>query len=130
MITVNAAYAGLEDEGRKAVAFLQEIGPIIKQNLTMVPWNRYNENAAFLNDTDATASCSLSYGKRAVFGAAFNEIDVKAHVQMTSQFNEMVTKYPQTRGSDNAMYFCATQAVTAVPDNATAYPWRSALGHQ
>ena len=94
----------------------------------MVPWNRYDENAYFLNDTDA--SCNLSFGRRATFGAAFNEIDVKAHVKMTSQFNEMVTKYPQTRGSDNSMYFCGTQAVTAVPDNATAYAWRSALGHQ
>lgn len=127
---VNAAYAGLEDEGRQAVAFLQKIGPILKQNLTMVPWNRYNENAFFGNNTGALTSCDLSFGRRMVLGAAFNEIDVEAHVNMTSQFNEMVTKYPQTRGSDNSMYFCGTQAVTAVPDNATAYGWRSALGHQ
>ena len=49
---------------------------------------------------------------------------------MTEQFNYMVTKYPQMRASDNSMYFCATQAVKAVPDHATAYAWRGALGHQ
>ena len=127
---VNAVYAGPESEGRKAVQFLQDIGPALRQNYTMVPWNELTQNAFFVLGNEAILSCDQSYGKRSVFGAAFNEIDVEAQVKMTDQFNYMVTKYPQMRASDNSMYFCATQAVKAVPDDATAYGWRKALGHQ
>ena len=126
----NAVYAGPESEGRKAVQFLQGVGPVLRQNFSEVPWNELTQNAFFELGNEEILSCDQNYGRRAVFGAAFNEVDVEAQVKMTEQFNYMVTKYPQTRASDNSMYFCATNAVTAVPDNATAYPWRQALGHQ
>ena len=126
----NAVYAGPESEGRKAVQFLQEVGPVLRQNFSVVPWDELTQNSFFLLGNEDILSCDQTYGRRSVFGAAFNEVDVEAQVKMTEQFNYMVTKYPQMRESDNSMYFCATQAVTAVPENTTAYPWRRALGHQ
>ena len=123
-------YAGPESEGRTAVQFLEEVGPVLRKNFSVVPWNELTQNAFFELGNEEVLTCDQSLGRRSVFGAAFNEVDVEAHVKMTDLFNYMVTKYPQTTASDNSMYFCATQAVRAVPDNATAYPWRQALGHQ
>ena len=123
-------YAGPESEGRKAIQFLQELGPVLRQNFSVVPWNELTQTGFFLLGNEAILNCEQTFGKRSVTTAAFNKVDVKAQVKMTEQFNYLVTKYPQMRRSDNSMYFCATQAVRAVPENATAYPWRQALGHQ
>ncbi|KAI1502202.1 hypothetical protein F5X99DRAFT_427578 [Biscogniauxia marginata] len=128
-LAVNAVYAGPESDGREAVQFLQKLGPVLRQNSTEVPWNELTQNTFFLDGNEAIETCGLSYGRRSTMGALFNKIEVEAHVSMTEQFNYMVTKYPQMRSSDNGMYFCGTQAVRAVPRNATAYPWRQALGH-
>lgn len=110
--------------------FLQRLGPTLRQNFTSVPWNELAQTAFFANGSQGILNCKASAGPRSTMGAAFNVLDVNAHVQMTELFNEMVTRYPQTRLSDNSMYFCANQGVQAVPDNTTAYRWRHALGHQ
>lgn len=127
---VNAVYAGPESEGREAVKFLEGISPVLRKNYTEVPWNQLTQNAFFLKGDEAILNCAATYGERSVFGAVINQVDVDASVQMTEQFNYLVTKYPQMRGSDNSMYFCAKQAVEAVPEDSAAYAWRGALGHQ
>jgi hypothetical protein len=123
-------YAGPESEGRKAVQFLQELGPVLSQNSSVVPWNELYQTAFFQNGSDAILSCELPPAYRYPMAVAFNEVDVESQVKMTNLFNHMLIKYPFMRGSDNTMAFCATQAVRAVPDFTTAYPWRQALGHQ
>ena len=127
---VNAVYAGPESEGREAVKFLEGIDPVLRKNYTEVPWNQLTQNAFFLDGDESILNCAATYGERSVFGAVINQVDVDASVQMTEQFNYLVTKYPQMRGSDNSMYFCARQAVEAVPEDSDAYAWRGALGHQ
>ncbi|KAF3055926.1 6-hydroxy-D-nicotine oxidase [Daldinia childiae] len=126
---VNAAYAGPQSDGRKAIRFFSDI-PALRQNFTDVPWNQLLDSAFFVNGDQSAETCGVDYGSRSSSGAAFNELTVEAHVRMTELFNYMVTKYPQMRGSDNSMYLCATQAVRALSNDATAYPWRQALGHQ
>ena len=130
VLRVNAVYAGPENEGREAVQFLDKVGPTLRKNFTEVPWNQLTTNAFFVNGSTAILDCDQSYGKRAVFGAAINQVDVESSVKMTEMFNYMNIRYPQMRGSDNGMYFCATQAAAAVPEDSTAYAWRKAIGHQ
>ncbi|KAK4214353.1 hypothetical protein QBC37DRAFT_421456 [Rhypophila decipiens] len=127
-LRINAVYAGPEAEGRKAVAFLQRI-PLIRQNLTQIPWNTIPENSFFSLGNQRINTCGINAGKRVVRGVAFNKIDVNTHVKMTHQLDYMVNTYPQMRASSNAMYFCATQAVANKSKDETAYPWRQAIGH-
>jgi hypothetical protein len=127
---VNAVYAGPESEGREAVRFLQGLGPVLRQNFSAVPWNELYQTSFFLDGDDSILSCAKPFGYRSTMGAAFNEVNVESQVKMTELFNYMVAKYPFMRESDNSMYFCASQAVRAVPDYTTAYPWRQAVGHQ
>lgn len=127
---MNAVYAGPEDEGREAVQFIEALGTQIRQNYTQIPWNTVTENGFFLNGSLAVDTCHSSQGRRDPLGIAVNQIDVDASVEMTEQFNYLVTTYPQMSASDNSAYFCAKQGVVARPDNATAYPWRHAVGHQ
>lgn len=126
VLAINAVYAGPEDEGRKAIAFLQNLSPIIQQNISYVPWNILINTTAFGTGAGNTAKGTV---RRSILGIAFNQIDPEAQVKMTAQFDEMITKFPQTSTSAVALYYPATQAVYAVPDNATSYAWRSALGH-
>ena len=63
-------------------------------------------------------------------GAAFKQIDPAAHVKASYLFNDMVSRYPQTRQSDNSMYLCSQRGVLAFGENSTAFPWRQAVGHQ
>jgi hypothetical protein len=123
-------YAGPYGEGVQAIEFLNSVSPLLQKNFTEIPWNQIYQNAFFLDNNPLILECGGSFGQRKPLAAAFNVVNVDAHVKMTEQFDDMVTTYPQMRDSDNSMYFCATQAVRARPDNATAYPWRQAVGHQ
>lgn len=129
-LKANAVYAGPERDGRRATRFLRRVGPVLRKNITDVPWNELSLTAFFDNGDETSETCGVNAGARASMGAAFNELTVDAHVSMTEQFNYLLTRYPQMRDSDNSMYFCATQAVRALPNDATSYPWRQAIGHQ
>ncbi|KAB2572594.1 FAD-linked oxidoreductase azaL [Lasiodiplodia theobromae] len=39
-MTVKAVCAGPESEGREAIEFLLQLGPILQQNITEVPWHQ------------------------------------------------------------------------------------------
>ncbi|KAI0134358.1 hypothetical protein BJ170DRAFT_591337 [Xylariales sp. AK1849] len=129
-LKVNAVYAGPENEGRRAVEFLADIGTDLRHNFTQVPWNRLNRNVNFLDNNPAVDVCNPSGVRGDTYGVAVNKIDVDAHVNITDQFDYMFTKYPEMKNSGNGGYFCANQAVVAREQNYTAYPWRLAVGHQ
>ncbi|RAL09584.1 FAD-binding oxidoreductase [Aspergillus homomorphus CBS 101889] len=126
-LTINAVYAGPEREGRAAIQFLLDQGPILRQNITMVPWNQLIPATFFGAGADPT--CSLGGVRKSVLSSAFNVIDPKAQVAITEMFKEMVIRYPQTGDSGLALYFPATQAARAISSNETAYAWRDVLGH-
>lgn len=93
----------------------------------MVPWNELIPATFFGGGADP--NCTLGTTRKSVLSAAFNVIDPKAQVRMTEMFKKMITRYPQTIGSGIALYFPATQAARAIPNNQTAYAWRDVLGH-
>lgn len=128
---MNAVYAGPEDEGRQAVEFLASIGTDLRHNFTQVPWNELNRNVNFLNNNPAVDICQPGGVRGDTYGVTFNTLDVDAHVNISQQFDYMYATYPEMQSSGNGGYFCANQAVVANGlDAPTAYPWRSAVGHQ
>ncbi|KAF9641750.1 FAD-binding domain-containing protein [Lasiodiplodia theobromae] len=110
---VKAVYAGPESEGREAIEFLLQLGPILQQNITEVPWHQVIQSSFF-----GAALCQRYYQEVYLISC------IQHHAKLVEQFEEMITKYPQTIGSGLALYFPTTQAARAVPSNATAYAWR------
>ncbi|KAJ5427185.1 FAD-binding domain-containing protein [Penicillium sp. CMV-2018d] len=102
-LSVNAVYAGPESEGRKAIQFLLDQNPILRENITMVPWNELIPATFFGGGADP--NCTLGTTRKSVLSAAFNVIDPKAQVRMTEMFKKMITRYPQTIGSGIALAF-------------------------
>ncbi|KAL9112786.1 MAG: hypothetical protein Q9227_003089 [Pyrenula ochraceoflavens] len=129
---VNAVYAGPENEGRKAIDFLSEIGSPIRQSQSVVPWRELTQTAFFqeFGLGEASLTCGITEGIRKAFGAAYNTVNVDSQVQAHELFNEMVTRFPGTRASDMSLQFCAQQGTNAFSDDSTAYSWRKALGQQ
>ena len=123
-------YAGTEDDGRRAVQFLTDIGTDLRHNFTQVPWNRLNRNVNFLNNNPLVDVCSPGGVRGDTYGVALNTIDVDAFVSVAEQFDHMFTTYPEMKSSGLGGYFCANQAVVARDQDHTAYPWRHAVGHQ
>ncbi|MCJ1251587.1 hypothetical protein MMC30_008822 [Trapelia coarctata] len=124
-ITTNAVYAGPEAEGRKAVQFLIDQKPLL-QNLTMVPWNRLIQSAAF----GATGPPLCVKGRRrGQWGVGVNQIDPETYSKVAVLYQEMITKYPASINSVLDMQLLPTQGVLAVPQSSTSYPWRSLIAH-
>ena len=125
VIASNAVYAGPEAPGRAAVQFLVDQNPI-KQNISVVPWNNLIQTALF-----GLAGAPLcNYGpRRSIYGIGLNTITPSSHVHVASLYQEMIATYPASVNSAYQVQVLPRQAVSAVPDNATAYPWRGFVAH-
>lgn len=92
-----------------------------QQNISMVPWNQLDQASAF----GATGAAICERGKRRTeWGVGVKQINPDTYATLASLFQQMQTQYPQTMRSAVDMSLLPTQGVLAVPDNATAYPWR------
>lgn len=112
-------------EGRKTVQFLIDQKPL-QQNITMVPWNKLIQSAVF----GATGAALCEKGKRlSQWGVGVNQLDARTYLKVASMFQEMIKNYPASIGSAVTVQLLSTQAVLAVPNNATAYPWRKHIAH-
>lgn len=127
---MNAVYAGSEDEGRRNVGFIADIGTDIRRNFTQIPWNRLNRNVYFSGNNPAADLCGPGGVRGDTYGVALNTIDVDTHVSVAEQFDYMLTKYPEMSFSGGGGYFCANQGVVARAQDYTAYPWRQSVGYQ
>ncbi|KAI9780497.1 MAG: hypothetical protein M1816_002836 [Peltula sp. TS41687] len=125
VITSNAVYAGSEREGRRAVQFLVDQAPI-QQNISMIPWNKLLQSSAF----GATGPRICERGRRRTQrGVGVKQIDPDTYATLARMFREMQRQYPATIRSIVQVQLLPTQAVRAVPDDATAFPWRSHIAH-
>ena len=91
-----------------------------------MPWNNLIQTALF-----GLAGAPLcTYGpRRSIYGVGLNTIEPSSHLKVASLYQQMIAEYPTTTNSAYQVQVLARQAVTAVPDNATAYPWRQFVAH-
>lgn len=115
------AYMGPEDQARRVIAPLLELEPpvIAVQN---VPTNRLLHTASFsfvpLIRRDSAIRSAYSANMKAISGSA-----------LLNAFEKMCFLYdthPNARGSAIEMEHFPNQAMAAIPDENTAYPWRDA----
>ena len=92
----------------------------------MVPWNMLIQSAAFGN----TGAALCEKGKRlSQWGIGVNQLDARTYRKVADMFQEMIKAYPASIGSVVDVQLLPTQGVLAVPNDATAYPWRTFIAH-
>ncbi|KAL8988161.1 MAG: hypothetical protein Q9177_002723 [Variospora cf. flavescens] len=123
-IVANWVYIGPREEGLRVMAPVLALNPPIT-NIQVVPWNKLVSTAAGgadalicpKNVSHNTWWANLRSLPSSTFQASFDEL------------NNFYKQYPEARGTTiNAETF-PNQAMAAVPDDDSAYPWRDALGH-
>ena len=112
-------YAGPEEDGKALIQPFLDLNPLV-QKITMVPWNRLIPTSGFSLDD----GFSIKGNIHSSYVVSARNISAPT---LTDTFGKMVDfyqMYPNANGSSVEIQFYPNDAVVAVPENATAYPWR------
>ncbi|KAG7001440.1 FAD-linked oxidoreductase OXR1 [Physcia stellaris] len=123
-IIANWVYIGTKDEGMKLMAPLLALESTVS-NISVVPWNKLVGTAAFgadalicpKNQSHNTHWATLRKLSGPTFQTSFEKLDA------------YFRKYPSAHGTTINLETFPNQAMMAVADDDSAYPWRDALGH-
>ena len=124
LILANWVYIGPKEEG------LQVIAPVIalkppSANIQEVPWS----------DLIATAGGGFDTGlcqknlSRNFYSTNLRNLSASTFQATFDKMNTFFETYPDARATSIDLETFPNQAMAAVPDDATAYPWRDALGY-
>ncbi|KAK8130695.1 hypothetical protein PG999_003075 [Apiospora kogelbergensis] len=115
-------YAGPKEAGLKAMAPILNLGPFPFQNVSTLALDKLNENAMF----QANAAICVKQQIFDVYGFNLKTFDVPTMVSVVRKMSDFFDTQPAARKSALLLETWPNQAVMAVPDDATAYPWRDA----
>ncbi|KAL8736131.1 MAG: hypothetical protein Q9181_002521 [Wetmoreana brouardii] len=123
-IVVNAIYAGPSEKATPLLKGLFDAHPI-RQNVTTVLWKDITSKAFF-----GTAAADCTKGtNRNVYGAAIKSYNIPTFQRFFSDLQQLWADEPGTRQSVFFIEAFPNQAAKAVPDHATAYPYRDTNVH-
>ncbi|PSS06796.1 hypothetical protein M430DRAFT_111301 [Amorphotheca resinae ATCC 22711] len=123
-LMLSLVYAGPKDEAVKAMAPILELGPsysLIKE----IPWSEISTQTTFLLDGPVCENNQI-YDIYPVNLRTFDAPTLTATFGKMAQFWE---ENPSAQISDITIETWPIQATVAVPDNATAYPWRDTTSY-
>lgn len=95
------------------------------QVINTLPWNELVTKAGFGID----ALLAVKGQPHSIFGANLKNIDSSKWVEIFNRMNNFYASTPAARTSTIALEVFSNEAVAAVPDDATAYPWRDAQAY-
>ncbi|KAL3461916.1 hypothetical protein BJX64DRAFT_150703 [Aspergillus heterothallicus] len=121
--TINFIYFGPEEDAQQYLQPFYDLQPV-RSNFTVIPWNILYTTLYFGADSAACKENNHLFNG----GAGVNHIDVDAFTAYTNRFTEYWHDHP---GVSPAVVFSRfpNQAVRAVPDDETAYPYRDISTH-
>ena len=122
-IILNFVYYGPQDEAMPYIQPFLELEPTTI-NMTMVPWNELY--AALFFGADASACEDRQYLNSA--GQGLRQTDVATWEVFFGAMTDFLRQYKEITGAFVASRF-PNQAVLAVPDEETAYPYRDIKTH-
>ena len=94
----------------------------------MIPWSSINAVSLFGNEP-ANFSCPTN-SPHNVYGGAVSHFDIPTFQSFYENYANISSSLPVAlNGTVYFIEFFAKQAVSAVPVNATAYPWRNITAH-
>ncbi|KAJ0418289.1 hypothetical protein BJY00DRAFT_325145 [Aspergillus carlsbadensis] len=120
-ISVSAVYHGPRDE---ALAVLDPIiqsdpGPLV-MNISEIPWNRLNAETGFAQDAQICVKGSIW----SIQGLNIRDRNAGTYGEVFETLSAFYAEYPAGRGLGVAFEGWPNEAVVAVPDEETAFPWR------
>ncbi|RAH54231.1 FAD-dependent oxidase [Aspergillus piperis CBS 112811] len=123
-IILNAAYAGPKSEGLAHLQPFLDL-PYHKRNITQLTWNVLDTSALFGMDADFCIDGDMHN----LWALGVARIDVPTHIAFFNTMVDFYYAYPEATGSSYEIEFFSTQAVRAVKDEETAYPYRDITAH-
>ena len=110
---------GPRSKGENVIKPFLDLKPAV-QNITVLPWSHV--------DSDTSSGSQVAVCKKghlhSIFTLGLKNVDVATWISVFKRFSDFVTATPDAGKSTILIEFFPTQAVLAVPDEATAYPWR------
>jgi hypothetical protein len=123
-ILANWVYAGPEKEARKAMAPIFNLDPPTAA-VSVVPWKDLVTTAGFNLDPVFCEANAI----RSIYTTNVRKLSAKTYQTAFDKISRFFDDHPAGRGSSLELEIFPNQATVAVPDDATAYPWRDALGN-
>lgn len=121
-LMASLVYAGPEDAGLKAMAPLLDLGPFVFKNVSKIPWNKVSTGAQFQIDGQICADQQIFD----IYGFNLKTFDAPTMSSSLQKMADFYDAHPSARISAIVLETWPNQAVAAVPDDSTAYPWRDA----
>ncbi|KAF6225126.1 hypothetical protein HO133_010322 [Letharia lupina] len=119
-IILNAVYPGPMATFMTLIKPFLDLQPVVQVVHTLT-WSSLLETAGFALDASVCAKGKPHSG----FATGVKNLSAPTFIDAFDKYGAMYAKYPETQGSVLEIEFFPTQAVLAVPDAATAYPWRA-----
>lgn len=119
-MAVNAIFYGTEAQAKPHLDPFLAIQPILS-NVSSVPWNKQLDAAFF----GATNGACVRRNRVNIYSLALKQTDVATWTAHFDALAEFYLQYPEYQGRFLAERY-PTQAVLAVPEDGTAYPYRQA----
>ena len=117
---LNAVYIGPEAEGMALIKPFLDLKPVV-QEISVVPWNKLVSTAGFGLNADFCVKGSIY----SMYGISATKVDAATYIDAFNELVHLWATVPAAIFSTIELEFFPNQAVVAVPDSATAYPWRS-----
>ena len=95
------------------------------QIINTLPWNELVTKSGFGID----AMLAIKGQPHSIFASNLKNIDSSTWVEIFNKMNDFYASTPAARPSAIVLEVYSNAAVAAVPDGATAYPWRDAQAY-
>lgn len=124
VLMMSAIYIGPEDKGMLYIQPFIDQNPL-RQSVSMLPWNRLIKDNRFGVD----AFACIKGGNHSVMGMNLYKFDTATYVGLVDKFDSLYSQNPSLIASLLVFELFPNTVTRSVPDEATAYPYRDALGY-
>lgn len=124
-ILANWVYTGPEEEGLKLMEPVFALNPIRSES-TVVPWSKLVTTAGFGADS---LWCAPSIEPRTQLSTNTKLLNADTMRTMFEKMTNFYNEVPEARGSTIELEIFNSDAMKAIPDDSTAYPWRDSIAY-
>ncbi|KAK6218305.1 Type I Iterative PKS [Pestalotiopsis sp. IQ-011] len=119
-LMASLVYGGSQEDALKAMAPVLDLGPFDYQNVSTIAWNKLASEAMF----QIGAAICVRGGISDVYGFNLKAFDAPTWSSSLQKMSDFYAANPDARGSVILLESWPNEAVQAVPEDETAYPWR------
>lgn len=124
VLMMSVIYVGLEDKGMEYIRRFTAHNPL-RQSVSMLPWNRLIKDNRFGVD----AMACMKGGNHSILGLNLYRFDAATFIGLVDKFDSFYAENPTLAASILVLELFPNTITRRVPDEATAYPYRDALGY-